>query len=176
MFAQLRRDSARYAEGFWRHPGFWIVALYRFGFWAHSVRSALLRIPLLIVYRLLSLPLRWTFNVVLSAGARVGPGLCLIHPSNILIADGVEIGEDCLIFHEVTLGTGHIPGVPKVGNKVDIYVGARLLGGVVIGDRSMIGANCVVVKDVPPDSVALPPPTRTIPRSLARPTNESPPD
>jgi serine O-acetyltransferase len=170
MFDTLRRDCERYVSlgGFWRCPGFWIVALYRFGFWAHAVPSIFLRIPLLFVYRALSFPFRVLFNVKLSSSARVGAGFCLIHPNNILIADGVEIGRDCLIFHEVTLGSGHVPGVPKIGDRVDIYVGARILGGVAVGDRSMIGANCVIIKDVPPDSVALPVPTRVIPRALMK--------
>lgn len=84
-----------------------------------------------------------------------------------MINIGSEIGEDCLIFHDVTLGTGQIPGAPKIGNNVDIYPGARVLGGVVIGDRSMIGANCVVTRDVPPESIILAAPGRVMPRSLS---------
>jgi serine O-acetyltransferase len=121
------------------------------------------------LYRLVKLPLR-VFDVELWAGrrgARIGAGLCLIHPSGVMIGNGVEIGEDCLIFHDVTLGTGPTRGRPKIGNNVDIYVGARLLGGIVVGDGSMIGANCVVMRDVPPGSVVLAAPIRVIPRSLS---------
>ena len=94
-------------------------------------------------------------------------GLCLIHPTNVMIGGGVELGEDCLIFHDVTIGTGTMPGVPKIGNKVDIYPGARLLGGIAIGDGCMIGANCVVTRDVPAGSVVVVAPSRIIPRSLS---------
>lgn len=172
MFDNLRRDAARYAElgGWYAHPGFWIGAVYRLGMWASSLPHALLRLPFWILYRLLRLPLR-IFNVDVWAGARgarIGPGLCLIHPANIIIGRGVEIGENCLIFHEVTLGTGPTPGIPKIGDNVDIYVGARVLGGVTVGDGSMIGANCVVTKDVPAHSVALAPAMRVIPRSLSK--------
>lgn len=171
MFEKLRRDSARYAGlgGWYANSGFWIVAVYRLGAWAHSLPNGLLRIPVWVLYRLIRLPLR-IYNVDVWAGpggARIGSGLCLIHPSNILIAGGVEIGEDCLIFHEVTLGTGPVPGRPKIGNGVDIYVGARVLGGITVGDRSMIGANCVVMQDVPPRSVVVPTPIRIIPQSLS---------
>lgn len=171
MFENIRRDAVRYAEhgGWWSHAGFWIVAVYRFGMWADSLPSSLLRIPLWIAYRLARLPLS-RFNVELWAGtrgARIGPGLCLIHPANIMIGREVEIGEDCLVFHEVTLATGAIPGRPKVGNNVDIYVGARILGGVTVGDRCMIGANCVVTRDVPSDSVVSATPTRIMPRSMS---------
>jgi serine O-acetyltransferase len=171
MLEALRRDSLRYAElgGWLRNAGFWIGAVYRFGMWAHGLRSPLARWPMWILYRLAKLPLR-VFSVELWAGARgarIGPGLCLIHPASIFIGAGVEIGEDCLIFHEVTLGTGAAPGVPKIGDRVDIYVGARLLGGVEVGDGCMIGANCVVTKSVPAGCVVLAPPNRVIPRSLS---------
>jgi len=173
MFGNLRRDAARYAAlgGWYSHPGFWAVATYRLGVWAHSLPSALLRVPVLIVYRLLRLPVRYLLNIDLWAGrrgARIGPGLCLIHPSDIMIGREVEIGEDCLIFHGVTLGTGANAGVPKVGNNVDIYPGACVLGGVSIGSRTMIGANCVVTKDVPAESVVVAQPNRIIPRELSR--------
>jgi serine O-acetyltransferase len=67
----------------------------------------------------------------------------------------------------VTIGTGPTPGTPKIGKNVDIYVGARVLGGIVVGDGSMVGANCVVTRNVPPRSVILAAPNRIIPRSLS---------
>lgn len=181
MFANLRRDAAKYEGlGGWQtHPGFWIGAAYRLGTWAHSLRNPLLRFLFWVLYRLIRLPLR-IFHVDVWAGSRgalLGPGLCLIHPTNIIIGKGVRIGEDCLIFHDVTIGTGPIPGVPRIGNNVDIYVGARVLGGIVIGDGVMIGANCVVTRDVPPRSVVMAPPSRVLPRSLspvARSADEGP--
>jgi serine O-acetyltransferase len=168
----LRRDAARYASlGGWQtHPGFWIGAVYRLGVWAHARPSRWLRWPLWVLYRLLRLPLHIFFRVDLWAGARgarIGPGLCLIHPSNVMIGCGVEIGADCLVFHDVTIGTGALPGKPKIGNQVDIYVGARVLGGIAIGDRCMIGANCVVTRNVPEGSVVVTAPSRIIPRSLS---------
>jgi serine O-acetyltransferase len=171
MFENLRRDSARYAKlgGWYANPGFWIVAVYRFGMWADSLPYGILRAPMWALYRLLKLPTR-PFNVFLWAGrrgARIGGGLCLIHPTNVMIGPGVEIGENCLIYHEVTLATGHIPGTPKIGNNVDIYVGARILGGVAVGDGSMVGANCVVTRDVPASSVIVAAPARVISRSLS---------
>ncbi|MCR4303424.1 MAG: serine acetyltransferase [Gallionella sp.] len=171
MFENLRRDITKYEDhGRWyTNPGFWIVAIYRFGMWADSLPSKFLRIPMWILYRILKLTLRH-HNVHLWAGrsgTRIGAGLKLIHPTNVMIGNNVEIGKDCLIFHDVTLGTGQIPGTPKIGNNVDIYPGARVLGGVTIGDHSMVGANCVVTRDVPPDSIILTPPGRVIPRSLS---------
>ncbi|HVS17151.1 MAG TPA: serine acetyltransferase [Planctomycetota bacterium] len=170
MFENLRRDSARYANdgGWFTHPGFWVVATYRLGVWAHSLRNPLLRLPMWVVYRVLRFPCA-LWNVALWAGpdgARIGAGFCLIHPVNVYISHGVEIGEDCLIFHEVTLGTGPIPGRPKIGNHVDIYAGARLVGGVVVGDYAVVGPNCVVSRDVPAHSSVVVAQCRIIPHSM----------
>jgi serine O-acetyltransferase len=171
MFENLRQDSIRYEKlGGWRaHTGFWIVAVYRFGVWADALSSPVLRIPMWVLYRLVRLPYR-LYNVELWAGrggAQIGAGMCLIHPANIYIGRGVKVGTNCKIFHEVTLGTGHIPGTPTVGNNVDIFVGARVLGGVTIGDNAMVSANCVVTKDVPAGSVVMSAPNRIIPRTLS---------
>lgn len=171
MFENLRRDSVRYEKlGGWKsHTGFWIMLVYRFGVWADALPTPLLRLPMWILYRILRLPYR-LYNVELWAGrggARIGAGMCLIHPANIYIGRGVVMGTDCKIFHEVTLGTGHIEGTPQIGNNVDIFVGARILGGISIGDNSMVSANCVVNKDVPADSVVLSAPNRTLPRTLS---------
>jgi serine O-acetyltransferase len=171
MFENLKRDITKYEEEvrWYTDAGFWIVAIYRFGVWADSLPSKLMRTPMWILYRLFKLPFRGN-HVLLWAGhkgARIGAGLRLIHPTNVLIGGDVEIGEDCLIFNDVTLGTGQIPGMPKIGNKVNIYPGARVLGGIRIGDNSMVGANCVVMRDVPADSIILTAPSRVIPRSMS---------
>lgn len=170
MFENLRRDIARNShDGRWfTNPGFWIVAVYRFGMWAYSL-PVIFRAPLWVLYRLFRLPF-FFYHVQLWAGrggARIGPGLRLIHPTNVMIGGNVEIGEDCLIFHDVTLGTGQTPGTPKIGNHVDIYPGARVLGGIAVGDRSMVGANCVVTRDMPPESIILAAPGRVMPRALS---------
>ena len=168
MFENLRCDAKRYEPWYW-NAGFWITAIYRYGMWASALPS-LVRLPMWIVYRIVHLLFFRRYNVHLWAGrggARIGPGLCLIHPTNVMIGKGVEIGPNCLIFHDVTLGTGLLPGTPKIGANVDIYVGARILGGVNIGDRVMIGANCVVSRDVASDMVVMQAPVRGIPRSLS---------
>lgn len=169
MFENLKRDARQCAK-WYNDPGFWIVAVYRFGVWAHALPNPLLRIPMWMLYRIFRLPY-FFFKVHLWAGAggaRIGPGFRLIHPTNVVIGTGVEIGENCLIFHDVTLGTGQIPGTPKIGSNVDIYCGARVLGGVSIGDDAMIGANCVVTRDIPAASIVVPPPARVMSRALSQ--------
>jgi serine O-acetyltransferase len=92
-------------------------------------------------------------------GTRIGGGLLLPHPNGIVIHPDVIIGPNCLIFQQVTLGTGE-QGPPRIGGHVDIGAGAKLLGGISVGDHSKIGANAVVLKDVPPFATAVGIPAR----------------
>lgn len=85
---------------------------------------------------------------------RIGGGLLLPHPSGVVIHPQVEIGPNCLIFQQVTLGTGK-GGVPRIGGHVDIGAGAKILGAVTIGDHARIGANAVVLQDVPAGKTAI---------------------
>jgi serine O-acetyltransferase len=95
----------------------------------------------------------------INLGTRIGGGLLLPHPNGIVIHPDVIIGPNCLIFQQVTLGTGE-HGVPRIGGHVDIGAGAKILGGISIGDHSKIGANAVVLKDVPPFATAVGIPAR----------------
>jgi serine O-acetyltransferase len=92
-------------------------------------------------------------------GTRIGGGLLLPHPNGIVIHPDVNIGPNCLIFQQVTLGSGE-HGVPRIGGHVDIGAGAKILGGISVGDHSKIGANAVVLKDVPPFATAVGIPAR----------------
>ena len=169
MFENLRRDSARYAEfgGWQRNLGFWVGACWRFGAWAGRIRPGLLAWPIRFVAKLVRVPLWFFLHVHISVEARIGPGLCLPHPFSIVMGAQTEIGENCTVFHEVTLGRGPLPGEPKLGDHVVLFVGARVLGGVVIGDRAEIGANCVVTRDVPARCVVVTP-SRVLPQTLMR--------
>jgi serine O-acetyltransferase len=97
--------------------------------------------------------------------SRIGGGLLLPHPSGIVIHPDCEIGVNCLIFQHVTLG--HRPGgVPRIGGHVDIGAGAILLGKISVGDHARIGANALVVEDVPPEGTVVAIPARLLePRS-----------
>lgn len=93
--------------------------------------------------------------------ARIGGGLMIPHPNGIVIHPDVEIGPNCLIFQQVTLGTsGGRPGVPRLGGHVDIGAGAKILGSVMVGNHARIGANAVVLMNVPEGAVALGVPAR----------------
>ncbi|MES2888270.1 MAG: serine acetyltransferase [Pseudomonadota bacterium] len=79
---------------------------------------------------------------------RIGGGLMLPHPNGIVIHPDVEIGPNCMILQQVTLGTT-AKGFPRVGGQVDIGAGAKVLGPVHVGNHARIGANALVLRDVP---------------------------
>jgi serine O-acetyltransferase len=86
--------------------------------------------------------------------AEFGPGLSLRHSEGIVVFGGVRAGRNCHLFQQVTLGVNHKkPGGPVIGDNVTIYAGAKILGPVRIGDGAVIGANAVVVRDVPPGAI-----------------------
>jgi serine O-acetyltransferase len=86
---------------------------------------------------------------------RLGGGLLLPHPQGVVIHPEAEVGPNCLLLQQVTLGTGPRSGVPRLGGHVDVGAGAKILGGVSIGDHAVIGANAVVIADVPAFCVAV---------------------
>lgn len=94
---------------------------------------------------------------------QLGIGLRLPHPIGIVIHPGAVVGENCLIMHNVTLGSrGAGQGLPVLGRGVDVGPGAHILGGVTIGDGAQIGANAVVTDDVPARAVAIGIPARVV--------------
>lgn len=105
-------------------------------------------------------------DVPITAG-KLGGGLVLRHPNGIVIHPGAELGPNCMLFQQVTIGSGPKPGVPRLGGHVDVGAGAKILGGVVIGDHCVIGANAVVIDDVPDGCVAVGVPAVSKPRARA---------
>lgn len=96
-------------------------------------------------------------------GAVIGRRFFIDHGMGVVIGETAEVGDDALLYHGVTLGgrsSNKGKRHPTVGDGVTIGAGARILGPVLIGDRTQIGANAVVVKNVPPDSVAVGVPAR----------------
>lgn len=92
-------------------------------------------------------------GIEIHPGAKIGNGLFIDHGHGIVIGETAEIGDNCTIYHQVTLGgtgrTKHKKRHPTVGNNVLIGAGAKILGPVTIGDNTMIGSGSVVLDDVP---------------------------
>jgi serine O-acetyltransferase len=103
--------------------------------------------------------------------SRIAGGLLLPHPNGVVVHPNSEIGPNCLLFQQVTLGTVHASSaVPILGGNVVVGAGAKLLGGITIGDHALIGANAVVLQDVPAGARAVGIPARIVlrePRAAA---------
>jgi serine O-acetyltransferase len=100
------------------------------------------------------------FNLEVPARLHIGPGIVIPHPQGTVLG-ACSIGENATIFHQVTLG-GRVADFeydpnkrPRVGDNVTISVGAKILGPLQLGDGCVIGANAVVLRDVPPASIAV---------------------
>jgi len=110
-------------------------------------------------------------GIDLPCETRVGQRLRIEHFGGIIISGDTVIGDDVVLRNGVTIGLRHTgkPGAPRIGNRVDIGAGAKILGTITIGDDAVIGANAVVLKDVPPGALAVGVPARVImrPRSPA---------
>lgn len=93
---------------------------------------------------------------------QLGGGLLLPHPNGIVIHPDVKIGPNCLIFQQVTLGSTAKSPPPILGGHVDVGAGAKVLGRVTLGNHSQVGANAVVMIDVPENKVAVGVPAKII--------------
>jgi serine O-acetyltransferase len=111
--------------------------------------------------------LRSRYGCFISRHATISPSCRFPHPVGIVIGEGAVVGERCVIYQHVTLGGRRIGDwqkglYPTVGNDVVVFAGAALLGAISIGDGATIGANAVVLKDVPPGAAAVGVPARMI--------------
>lgn len=93
--------------------------------------------------------------------SQIGGGLLIPHPNGIVIHAAARIGPNCLIFQQVTIGTGN-SSPPVIGGHVDIGTGAKILGNITIGDHVRIGANAVVLDDVESDATVVGIPARPV--------------
>ena len=115
--------------------------------------------------RLISQASRRRTGIEIHPGAKIGKRLVIDHGMGIVIGETAEIGDDCLIYHGVTLGgTGKDVGKrhPTIGNNVLIGTGAKVLGPFKVGDNSRIAANSVVLSEIPDNSTAVGVPARVV--------------
>jgi serine O-acetyltransferase len=136
--------------------------------WIHRISHWLWRGRLRFLARWLSQFARWATGVEIHPGARVGPGFFIDHGMGVVIGETAEVGADVTIYHGVTLGgTSLEKGKrhPTIGDRVVIGAGAKVLGAITIGEDSRIGANAVVVRSVPPNSVVVGVPGQIVRRS-----------
>jgi serine O-acetyltransferase len=165
MFDNLREDWRTHDRQLLRQ-GLWVMAVYRFGRWRYGIRQRWIRAPFSAIYKLLKLLSEILTGIELPCEAIVGRRFRIDHFGGIIISGDTVFGEDCVVRNGVTVGLRHggKRGSPVIGSRVDIGAGAKILGPIRIGDDVAIGANAVVLIDVPPNSVAVGVPARVLPR------------
>lgn len=150
--AQKRDPAAKsFLEVILLYPGLHALIYYR-------VAHAFYKMQLFFLARLLSQLGRFFTGIEIHPGARIGKRFFIDHGLGVVIGETTIIGDDVLLYQGSTLGgTGIVQGKrhPTIGNNVVVGAGAKVLGNIVIGDNTYIGANAVVVKDVPPNSTVV---------------------
>jgi len=145
------------------YPGLHALAFHRL---AHRLWTWHLRLPA----RLISHIARMLTGIEIHPGARIGRRLVIDHGDGVVIGETAELGDDILIYHQVTLGgTSLVAGKrhPTVGNGVILGAGAKVLGPILIGEGARVGANAVVVSDVPAGATVVGIPARPVDRRPA---------
>lgn len=156
MFDNIRADFRAHNRD-WGAQGFWAMIVYRFGRWRYAVKPALLRKPLSFLYKLLYKFVQIVTGIELPCEVPIGPGFVIEHSGGIVVSGYARFGAGCRIRNGVVVGLARIedPCAPQLGDDVDVGAGAKLLGNIRIGNRVRIGANAVVITDVPDDSIAV---------------------
>src|SRR3989338_8434107 len=168
MFVKIKNDLAAAQErdpaatsklgGFLTYAGFHALMAYRIAHRFHKWG-----IP--IVPRVISQLARWLTGIEIHPAAKIGKGFFIDHGMGVVIGETAEIGDSVTLFQGVTIGgTGKERGKrhPTLGNHVVVGAGAKILGGIKVGDNVKIGANSVVLKSVPANSTVIGVPGRII--------------
>jgi len=157
----FREDWATY-EGNLFTPGLWVMAVYRFGRWRYRIRYRWLRIGFSLAYKILFALVQAASGAEIPCEARIGRRLRIDHSFGIVVSGDAWLGDDVVLRNGVTIGlrrTG-TRGSPVIGHRADIGAGAKILGSIHVGNDVCIGANAVVLTDVPEHSIAVGVPAR----------------
>jgi len=147
MFDNIRRDYRAHGSD-WGAQGFWAMVVYRFGRWRYTIRPKLLRKVFSLLYRI------WYKLIQIVTGIELP---CEVEIGGIVVSGYAKFGDNCRLRTGVVVGLQRVdePGAPVIGNDVDIGVGAKILGHIKVGNHVVIGANAVVIRDVPDNSIAV---------------------
>ena len=169
MFENIRSDWHAHNCDWTRH-GFWALLIYRYGNWRYSIRNRAVRMPFSFIYRVLKFYADGALGIEMPCEAVIGKRFVIEHVGGIVVSGDAVFGDDCVIRNGVTVGLRYRNerGSPQIGDRVDIGAGAKLLGAIRIGNDVSIGANAVVLCDVPDGCVAVGVPARVLVRKSIR--------
>jgi len=146
-----------------------VGASFKYIFWLRTTRycrnNSLFRYLIYPFARIMLHRYEFKYGISIPFATDIGNGLTIGHFGGIVVNERVRIGNNCNISHGVTLGKtnrGNRNGYPQIGDNVYIGPGAKIIGGIRIGNNVAIGANCVVTRDVPDNSVVIGIPGRVI--------------
>ncbi len=165
MLNNIRQDLKNYNND-WGAQGFWVMVVYRFGRWRYTVRSTILRKLFSFIYKCLYKFIQIITGIEFPCEVEIGHHFVIDHFGGIVISGYAKFGNNCRIRNGVVVGLKNVnePKAPEIGDDVDIGAGAKLLGPIKIGNRVVIGANAVVIHDIPDDSIAVGVPATIKPR------------
>lgn len=148
------------------YPATWAIIVYRFGNWVVTrCKIPFIKQFLFIVYFILKRLSEILTGIEISHDAKIGKGLFIGHLSGVVIGHGSKIGNYPSFHQGITIGgagRGENHGSPTIGERVYFGSGAKIIGKINVGNNVMIGANAVVVKDIPENAVVVGVPAKTI--------------
>lgn len=164
FLALLREDLRTHGDNPFEQ-GFWAVAVHRFGNWRMGVRWKIFRAPLSLLFHVLYKVVQWVCGISMPYTGKLGRRVRLWHHGGMVLG-ARSIGDDVHIRQNTTFGAARRGETPRpvIEDRVDVGCGACILGGVRVGHDSVIGANAVVIEDVPPYSLAVGVPARVVKR------------
>jgi serine O-acetyltransferase len=145
-------------------PGFIALFVHRFGNKRMDIKSRIIRLPFSVLYAFLYALIKLIFGIDLDYSVRVGRRLRIWHHGGIFIG-AISIGDDVTLRHNVTVGIAHQTrkwDKPIIEDRVDIGSGAAILGPIIVRHDTVIGANSVVVRNFPAESVLFGVPARPV--------------
>jgi serine O-acetyltransferase len=166
LLALIKEDLVAH-ERDWTRPGFQALLVYRFGVWRMKVGPRSLRMPLSAAYKAMFVAVRNFYGIELPYTASIGRRVVFEHQHGIVVHGSTVIGDECIVRQGVTFGIrrmDRLDDAPVLGKGVNIGAGAKLIGRIQVGDGAAIGANAVVLHDVPAGALVIGAPAQVVER------------
>jgi serine O-acetyltransferase len=189
MFETIRADIDRKTRGYGVRPqdktffrkrvtpllelGTFAVVVYRFGRWAYSLSIPVFRQLMIAIYLVINTVCLMLTGIQIHRESDIGPGLVVHNCCGIFLL-AARIGHSCTVNQGVSVASVRGTGWPTIGNNVYLGAGCKVMGGLIIGDNVVVGANSLVVSDVPSNCTVMGVPARIISSKPASPYLKSP--